>query len=53
MAVEWEMTSQGQRKVEPKDVTKEKLAGQSPDDMDAFNLAYYEAPSAGVHVATY
>jgi hypothetical protein len=43
MAPAWEMDAQGRRKVEPKDETKEKI-GRSPDDADAFNLAYHEAP---------
>lgn len=49
-APKWKQNSRGQREVEPKDVTKEKL-GRSPDGMDALNLAFYdgcawEAPSA-------
>lgn len=41
MAVEWAPNAAGQRVVEPKDHTKEKI-GRSPDDMDAMNLAYLE-----------
>lgn len=44
MAPEWGLDGQGKRKVEPKDDTKEKI-GRSPDDADALNLAYYDAPS--------
>lgn len=39
MAPEWKPTLSGQREVERKDETKEKL-GRSPDDVDAMNLAY-------------
>ncbi len=42
LAPRWKLDSVGRRVVEPKDVTKERL-GRSPDDMDAMNLAYYEA----------
>lgn len=41
LAVQWKMSAAGQRVVEPKDATKEKL-GRSPDDLDALNLAYLE-----------
>src|SRR5262245_6089830 len=44
MAPAWDLDAQGRRKVEPKDETKEKI-GRSPDDADAFLLAYYEAPT--------
>src|SRR5262245_19414452 len=44
MAPAWELDAQGRRKVEPKDDTKEKI-GRSPDDADAFLLAYFEAPT--------
>src|SRR5262249_4479115 len=44
LAPAWELDAQGRRKVEPKDETKEKI-GRSPDDADAFLLAYHEAPS--------
>ena len=39
MAPKWKLNGQGQRVVEPKDDTKEKL-GRSPDGMDALNLAF-------------
>ncbi len=45
MAPAWELDAQGRRKVEPKDETKEKI-GRSPDDADAFLLAYFEAPTS-------
>lgn len=35
--------SQGRRVVEPKDITK-KRSGRSPDDADAFNLAWFDYP---------
>lgn len=35
----WEVDSRGRQEVEPKIVTKKKIA-RSPDDADAFNLAY-------------
>lgn len=41
MSVEWELKSTGRREVDAKDVTKEKI-GRSPDDADAFLLAYLE-----------
>jgi hypothetical protein len=41
MAPEWEPDAAGRRRVEAKDQTKEKI-GRSPDDADAFNLAYLE-----------
>lgn len=41
MSVEWELKSTGRREVDPKDITKAKI-GRSPDDADAFNLAYLE-----------
>src|SRR5262249_20795230 len=44
LAPAWELDAQGRRKVELKDETKEKL-GRSPDEADAFLLAYFEAPS--------
>src|SRR5262249_7995189 len=44
LAPAWELDAQGRRKVETKDETKEKI-GRSPDDADAFLLAYHEAPS--------
>ncbi len=37
----WEPDVMGRRKLEPKDMTKERI-GRSPDDADAFNLAMYE-----------
>lgn len=40
-AVTWEPNGLGQRVVEKKEVTKDKI-GRSPDDMDAMNLAYYD-----------
>jgi hypothetical protein len=45
MAPAWDLDAQGRRKVEPKDETKEKI-GRSPDDADAFLLAYHEAPTS-------
>lgn len=47
MAVSWMLNAMGQRIVEPKDVTKEKI-GRSPDDMDAMNLAYLSGFDLGV-----
>src|SRR5262249_2924063 len=44
LAPAWELDAQGRRKVEPKDRTKEKI-GRTPDDADAFLLAYHEASS--------
>jgi hypothetical protein len=41
LQVEYELNSAGMRVVEPKDVTRERL-GRSPDDADAFNLAFLE-----------
>lgn len=54
LAVTWDMDKAGRRQVEKKDKTKEKI-GRSPDDADAFNLAYYSAPvflasEAGVEI---
>jgi hypothetical protein len=37
----WDLDPAGRRRVEPKEVTKEKL-GRSPDDADAANLAFHE-----------
>ena len=42
LAPAWEVDSAGRRAVEKKDETKDKI-GRSPDDADAFNLAYLEA----------
>lgn len=39
LAPEWDLNGAGQRVVESKDDTKDKI-GRSPDDADAFNLAY-------------
>jgi hypothetical protein len=41
MVTEWGLDTRGRRVVEPKDSIKVKI-GRSPDDADAFNLAYYE-----------
>ena len=41
LAPAWEVDSAGRRAVEKKDETKDKI-GRSPDDADAFNLAYLE-----------
>jgi hypothetical protein len=41
LAPAWDMDDAGRRAVERKDQTKDKL-GRSPDDADAFNLAYLE-----------
>lgn len=49
MAPTWEGRN-GMRIVEPKDVTKKRLAGRSPDGMDAVNLSYFEYDSRGVEV---
>lgn len=38
----WKLDSVGRRVVEEKAMTKKRLQGRSPDDMDAMNLAYYE-----------
>jgi hypothetical protein len=43
LAPEYKINSAGQRELEPKDKMKERLR-RSPDDMDAVNLAYYQAP---------
>jgi hypothetical protein len=45
LAPAWDPDSQGRRKVEKKEDTKEKI-GRSPDDADAVNLAFYEPPAA-------
>lgn len=47
MAPTYRLTAAGQREVERKEVTKDKL-GRSPDDADALNLAFHEAPAATV-----
>lgn len=39
--VRWMLNRAGQREVEPKDITKEKI-GRSPDDADSLNLAYFD-----------
>jgi hypothetical protein len=44
MAPCWDVDPRGRRHVEPKDLTKEKI-GRSPDDADAFNLAYLDVIS--------
>jgi hypothetical protein len=44
LAPTWKLDSIGRRVVEPKAETKKRL-GRSCDDMDAMNLAYYEAGS--------
>jgi len=41
MAPQWWLNSKGQRVVERKEITKDKL-GRSPDDADSLNMAYYE-----------
>lgn len=43
MAPKWKLDSQGRRVVEPKDDTKKRI-GRSPDDADAFNLAFATPP---------
>jgi hypothetical protein len=43
MAPKWKVDSKGRRVVEPKDETKKRI-GRSPDDMDAFNLAFAPPP---------
>lgn len=40
-SVRWMMNRAGQREVEPKDFTKDKI-GRSPDDADSMNLAYFD-----------
>lgn len=45
LAPTWEPTPSGQRQVEPKKKTKEKI-NRSPDDADAFNLAYCDGSNA-------
>lgn len=44
MSPVWKFDNQGRATVEPKDSTKDRL-GRSPDDADAFNLAYSEPPA--------
>lgn len=39
LTVKWKSAPDGRRVIEPKDVTKKNI-GRSPDDADAFNLAY-------------
>lgn len=46
MAPEWKLDPAGRRCVEKKEDTKLKL-GRSPDDADAFNLAYLLSPAGG------
>jgi len=43
LAVKWKPNARGQRVIEEKEKTKARL-GFSPDDADAFNLAYCETP---------
>ncbi len=43
LAPEWAPDARGRRRLEPKAKTKERCQGRSPDDVDALNLAYYEA----------
>jgi hypothetical protein len=54
LAPRWALNAAGQRVVEPKEKTKEKL-GRSPYDLDALNLAYAPSvefvPSAGIENA--
>jgi hypothetical protein len=51
MAPTWDIAPTGQRVVESKDDTKEKI-GRSPDDADAVNLAYLETGNLGKPVRT-
>lgn len=53
MAPTWKVDAAGRRVVEKKDDTKEKI-GRSPDDADALNLSWYEAPnlSPSTHTPT-
>ncbi len=44
MAPLWKQDAAGRRVVESKDDMKKRLGKGSPDDMDALNLAYHEAP---------
>jgi hypothetical protein len=45
LAPTWDVTAAGQRQVEKKDRTKERIH-RSPDDADAMNLAYLSFPGA-------
>lgn len=49
LAPKWKIDSAGRRVVEQKADTKKRL-GRSPDDMDAFNLAYYEFASGAPEI---
>jgi hypothetical protein len=44
MAPLWRQDAAGRRIVESKDEIEKRLGQGSPDDMDALNLAYHEAP---------
>lgn len=44
--ITYKLNGKGQRVVEEKRITKERI-GRSPDDLDAFNLAYY--PISGIY----
>jgi hypothetical protein len=44
LAPKWDLDSQGRRRGEPKDKTKEKI-GRSPDDADAFHLSHFDVPA--------
>ncbi len=50
MAPLWKQDAAGRRVVESKDDMKKRLGKGSPDDMDALNLAYHEAPLAAPQV---
>jgi hypothetical protein len=44
----WELDHSGRRQVERKEQTRRRLGGASPDDLDALNLAFLEAPKTEV-----
>lgn len=46
LAPEWAPDRKGRRRLEPKAKTKERCSGRSPDDVDAWNLAYYTVAAA-------
>ncbi|HEX5272171.1 MAG TPA: hypothetical protein VFW33_16860 [Gemmataceae bacterium] len=46
LAPAWDLDPAGRRRVEPKEVTKEKI-GRSPDDADAANLAFHDGITFG------
>lgn len=52
MAPTYKMDSKGRRVVEPKDETKKRLK-KSPDDADAWNLAFYNRPRHTLELTFY